>query len=253
MHPAVNIEANAADTSRKSMAILSDLPPELLERIITFIDDQSDVWRLSRTCSSLSRLCDQFLRRSFANLHENHHDPTSLELQKLVRSIRATPALAKLITTVEVRSLRMSSFIWLLDSISAIKRFSYIHTFSADDSHKHRLYMCTCSHSQLPGFYLCCPTDHFITLLRSRHHTSLESLTLSILTESSQTKSYEWLEQQFWGIPHVPSLDTFEKLNDLIMDQTYLIATVGRHDHTNGTRPLKDLWDKRVTTAREHR
>jgi hypothetical protein len=126
------------------MAKLADLPTELLEKIISFVsEDQSDLWRFSRTSITICRLCYPFFVRSFSNLDEDHSDPASPSLQKIVESIRATPDIARNISSVEVRSLRLASYIWLFKRMPEIEHFSYVHTFGADLSTKHRLQMGT--------------------------------------------------------------------------------------------------------------
>lgn len=186
---------------------LAALPTELLQRIISFLDDQSDLWRFSQTCQALSDICQEYFQTSFSNLRENHQDPTSKALQKLVQSNRATPAIKGNIKTVEVRSLRMSSYIWLCQSISALEHFSYIHTYDSELSQAHRLYM-----------------DHLMAPLQKLHRSTLKTLHLSILDPSTDL---DYLQQQFWGTPHIPSLQHFTALQELTIDQTYFLATVG--------------------------
>lgn len=145
---------------RRTMAGLTDLPSELLIRIVSLINDQSDLWRLSRTSKAFSLLCEPFFQRSFSNLDEDPFDPRSPSWKKIHQSIRATPAISKNITTVEVRSLRMSSYSWLFTLLRAIQKFSYIHTFDHHLSIEHHLTM-----------------DHLIGGLLNRHSSTLQALT----------------------------------------------------------------------------
>lgn len=72
-------------------------------------------------------------------------------------------------------------------------------------------------------------SDHIIAALRSgasKKPPALETLTISVLDPAT---SLDWLEQQFWGTPYIPSLEPFKSLHTLTLDQIYLLATIGRY------------------------